>query len=372
MTKLSVFSLAVPFGGDFHPGLADFEAYQDFRLAYIPLVSNFTAGKMPYRDFHYAYPPLFLYLLTPFALSSLPTWAMALPLLAFDVASVVLVYLISLKFATPRWALVASAVFAIAPVNLWYDDFLWLNPPPMTFFMLLAVYMFLSEKYEISFISLAIATLFKQIAFALFPIFVASLLRRSGRRDIIRNAMLYGLICFLVSLPYIVTVPTYYLWSLGIPGFGPGWPTAEFTYYFGSPTNLAIVFGEDAYNPAKPLLWAVLLLSFAVLCWRTYKAGKSNEMEFITRVLYALLLFHVFFPRGIYKYYYASMTPFFSMSVKNKKTALGFLGLNAIVLAIPRYLTPWLLVVLLILLLMRSVSHLSMDRKRGLGFYQRH
>jgi len=173
-------------------------------------------------------------------------------------------------------------------------------------------------------------------------------------------------------LPYIVTVPTYYLWSLGVPGFGPGWPTAEFTYYFGSPTNLAIVFGEDAYNPAKPLLWALLLLSFAVLCWRTYKSRKSDEMDFISRVLYALLLFHVCFPRGIYKYYYASITPFFSMSVKSKITALGFIGLNAIVLVIPRYLTPWLLVVLLVLLLMRGVSHLSIDRKRGLGFYQRH
>ncbi|MDH5363323.1 MAG: hypothetical protein OEW84_08425 [Aigarchaeota archaeon] len=50
---------------------------------------------------------------------------------------------------------------------------------------------------------------------------------------------------------------------------------------------------------------------------------------------------------------------------------MGFLGLNAAVLVIPRYLTPWLLVVLLVLFLMRGVRHLGIDQKRGVGFYQR-
>jgi len=358
LVKLCVFSLAVPFGGLFHPRLTDLEGYQDFRLAYVPLVSNFTAGKMPYRDFQYAYPPLFLYLLTPFALSSLPPWTMALPLVSFDVASVILVFLISRRFTSHRKALVGSAVFAIAPINLWYNDFLWLNPPPMTFFILLATYSFLSRKYEVSFTCLATATLFKQIAFALFPIFITTMLSRSNRRDVTKNALLYASIFFLVSLPYIITIPTYYLWSLGIPGFGPGWPPEKFTYYFGSPTSLAIVFGENAYEPAKPLLWAALLSSFAALCWRTHKAGSVNDIAFVTHILYALLLFHTFFPRGIYKYYYCAVTLFYSTFIRSRKTALGFLGLNALVLAIPRYLTPWLLVLLIVLPFMRSVPYL--------------
>lgn len=363
LIKLFVLSLAVPFG-EFHPGLADLEAYQDFRLAYIPLVYNFTAGMMPYRDFHYAYPPLFLYLLAPFSLLPLPSWTMASPLLAFDVASVIVVFLISRRFMASREAFIASALYAVAPINLWYNDFLWLNPPPMTFFILLAVYAFLLEKYKASFAYLAVATLFKQIAFALFPIFTVALLRKSGRRDAFKNTVLYGSICFLGSLPYIITVPGHYLWLLGVPGFGPGWSTLEFKYYIGSPTSLAIALGENAYNPAKPLLWATLLLSFAVLCWRTYKPGTRDSMGFVTGVLYSLLLFHAFFPRGIYKYYYAAITPFYSIFVRNRKIALGFIGLNVLVLLIPRYLTPWFLLLLLVLLFMSGTSYLRIGRSK--------
>lgn len=356
LIKLTVFSLAVPFGGNFHPGLANLEGYQDFRLAYVPMVSNFTAGKMPYRDFNYAYPPFFLYLLTPFAFFSLPFWAMALPLVIFDAASVILVFLICLKLMTSNEAFMAAIVFAVAPINLWYNDFLWLNPPPMTFFILLAIYALLSKKYRSSFICLAIATLFKQIAFALFPIFIVTLLNKADRREVAKNALLYGTICFVGSLPYIVTIPTYYLWSLGVPGFSVGWPSTPFTYYFGSPTNLAIVFGENAYDPAKPFLWAALLLSFAVLCWRIIKTKKINDTDFVAYVLYALLLFHAFFPRGIYKYYYAAVTPFDSMFVKSRRAAVIFFGLNALMLAVPRLLTPWLIVLLLILSLRREMN----------------
>lgn len=232
-------------------------------------------------------------------------------------------------------------MFAIVPINLWYNDFLWLNPSPMASFILLAIYAFLSKKYKASLTCLAIATLFKQIASILFPVFLVTLLSTSNRKDVIQNAVLYCTTCFFGSLPYIITIPAYYLWSLGVPGFGSDWQGVKFTYYFGSPTNLAIVLGEDAYNPSKPLLWTTLLLSLVLLCWRTYKA-RTNDIELITHILYALLFFHAFFPRGIYKYYYAAITPFNSMFIRSRRGALVFLGLNILILIIPRYLTPWL------------------------------
>jgi len=349
MVKSCIFSLAIPYGGNFYPHLENLEGYQDFRLAYVPLVSNFTAGKMPYRDFTYAYPPLFLYLLTPFSLASLPSWTMALPLVTFDVASVILVYLITRKFLSSSEALLASVTFALAPINLWYNDFLWLNPPPMTFFVLLAIYVFLSKRYAGSFLCLAIATLFKQIAVILFPVFLVALLKRSNGREVIKGAALYCAVCFLGSLPYIVTVPAYYFWYLGVPGFGSGWQ-GKFTYYFGSPTNLAIVLGEDAYDPAKPFLWLALLVSLAVLCWRIYRTEETDNRELISYVYYALLFFHAFFPRGIYKYYYAAVTPFSVMSARSRRGVLVFLGLNTLILVVPRFLTPWFSFFLLVML----------------------
>jgi 4-amino-4-deoxy-L-arabinose transferase-like glycosyltransferase len=264
---------------------------------------NFISGKTPYQNFSYAYPPLFLYLLAPFASNSLPSWTLALPFVVLDAASVIPVYLIARKLTGHREALIASITFAIAPINLWYNDFLWLNPPPMTFFILLATYAFLSERYTSSFACLAVATLFKQIALSLFPVFFTTLLIKSVRKEVIRDSLLYGAICFLGSLPYIVTIPRIYLSSLGLPGIAPEWPMS--TYQFSSPTSLAIAFGASFYEPAKFLLGVALLISFEILCFRIYKGRSTSDISFLTSITYALLLFHALFPRGIYKYYCA-------------------------------------------------------------------
>jgi 4-amino-4-deoxy-L-arabinose transferase-like glycosyltransferase len=350
LVKLCAFSLAVRYNElgqwAFQSSFANLEAYQDFRLAYVPLASNFISGKTPYQNFSYAYPPLFLYLLAPFASNSLPSWTLALPFVVLDAASVVPVYLIARKLTGHREALIASITFAIAPINLWYNDFLWLNPPPMTFFILLATYAFLSERYTSSFACLAVATLFKQIALSLFPVFFTTLLIKSVRKEVIRDSLLYGAICFLGSLPYIVTIPRIYLSSLGLPGIAPEWPMS--TYQFSSPTSLAIAFGASFYEPAKFLLGVALLISFEILCFRIYKGRSTSDISFLTSITYALLLFHALFPRGIYKYYCAAITPFSLISVRNRKTALAFLGLNLLLLVIPRVFTPWLLLILLI------------------------
>ena len=44
LIKFCVFSLRIPFGR-WHPEFEDLEGYYDFRLAYVPLVSNFTAAR---------------------------------------------------------------------------------------------------------------------------------------------------------------------------------------------------------------------------------------------------------------------------------------------------------------------------------------
>lgn len=349
LIRLSILPLAIAFGGNFNLlPLSDLESYQDFRGAYVPAISSFTAGLMPYQQLPFAYPPLFLYLLTPFALFSLPPWTMALPLVFFDAAAVIPVFLIASKLMKPRKAVIASIAFAVAPINLYYNDFLWLNTPPMMFFILLAVYAFLLEKHGSAFICLAIATLFKQTALALFPVFAVALLKKSNRMSVARNVALYGAICFLGSLPYIVMIPASYLSSLGFSFLGLGSTVPVFPYFFGAPTSLAWVFGDVAYHFAQPFLLGALLLSMAALCLVIYRTKLVTDKRSVIYVLYALLLSHALFPRGIYKYYLAAITAFGAIFVGSRKTAALFLGLNVLLLVLPRILTPWFVLVLLV------------------------
>jgi predicted membrane-bound dolichyl-phosphate-mannose-protein mannosyltransferase len=255
-----------------------------------------------------------------------------------------------------REAVIASITFAVAPINLFYSDYLWLNTPPMMFFSALAVYEFLSKKYGYAFICLAIATLFKQTALVLFPIFIIALLKETNRVGAIRNTALYGGVCFLGSLPYIVTIPADYLGSLGFSFFQVGSTASPFPYSISASTNLAWIFGDDAYYPAQPFLLGALLLSLAVLCLVVYETKAIGDKEFITYVLFALLLAHALFPRGIYKYYLAAVTPFGALLVENWETATLFLELNVLLLVIPRILTPWFVLAMLASLLISTRS----------------
>jgi Gpi18-like mannosyltransferase len=202
LLKFSIFLLGISYGTSIPVTgyFGNLEPYRDFTVYYVTLISNFTSGLIPYLQFGCAYPPLFLYLLAPFALVSLPAWAMAIPFVAFDAASVIPVFLIASKFMKRREAIIASIAFAVAPINLFYYDFLWLNSPPMTFFTILAAYAFLSRKYKSAFFFLAVATLFKDVAIALFPVFVVTMLNESDRRNVVGGAALYGATCFVGSL----------------------------------------------------------------------------------------------------------------------------------------------------------------------------
>jgi hypothetical protein len=146
-----------------------------------------------------------------------------------------------------------------------------------------------------------------------------------------------------------VTIPASYLGSV-VGNWLTISPSAipEFPYVFGAPTNLGWVFGDNAYNLARPFLFGALLLSFIVLCFEIYRTEKVGGTRFLGYCLYAFLLSFAFFPRGIYKYYLATVTPFGAILVKSKKVAILFLGLNILFIVIPRILTPWFLVIIMV------------------------
>jgi hypothetical protein len=360
--RFIIFSFAVVFGNKVFNvlGFSDLESYEDFGVLYVHGVDLFAKwGLMPYQQLGYAYPPFFLYLMTPFELFSLPSWTMALPLVFLDGATVIPVFLIANKLMNPKKAVIASMAFAVAPINLYYNDFLWLNSSPVTFFVLLAVYWFISKKHEYAFFCLAIATLLKQTAFILFPVFAVALINESNRTGTVRNVAVYGTACFIGSLPYIVWFPASYFSWLGLGFVASGAKVTEYSISY--PTNLGWVFGIDGYSAFMPYLQAVLLFSLAALCLAMYWNRMVGDKRFVTCVLYALLLLNALFARGVYKYYLATIAPLGAVFVGSLRTAALFLGLNVLLLVLPRILTPWFVLVSLILLLVKDhfIKHLS-------------
>lgn len=198
-------------GTGFSPPISG--AWEDYTYAYIPTVQAFRGGYLPYRDFFHAYPPLFLYVLTAF--SVIPHfWSMALPLVVSDALTVFPVYLIARRLSGEREAFLASLLFALAPVNLFFVDLLWLNPPLATLFLLLSVHHLLEGRHDESAITLALSIGFKQTALLALPIILLFLAKKTSRKNVLRYFLMVAALCLAFSVPYIFLEPKRYLYSI--------------------------------------------------------------------------------------------------------------------------------------------------------------
>ena len=128
--------------GNFNPGL---EIYHDFYGYYVTQLIDLSKGMIPYKDFAYSYPPLFLYSLYPFFKLG-GEYAASIPILLADAATSPLIYVIVRRFASERISLAAGISYAISPFFLIYEGYLWFSSQPMTFFLLLALYLLFNKK----------------------------------------------------------------------------------------------------------------------------------------------------------------------------------------------------------------------------------
>jgi len=373
------------------------EAWKDYAYAYIPTVQAFKEGYLPYRDFFHAYPPLFLYALTLF--SFLPYfWSMALPLVISDALTVVPVYLIGKRLLSERYAFVASLLFASAPINLFYVDYVWLNPPMATLFLMVSVYFLLAGRYDFSAFTLAISVGFKQTSLLALPIVLLFLAKRLSRKMASRYFLIVASVCFAFSIPYIFVEPRLYLFSIfrvPIASWGelpenyfqlgftnpPGsttidtatldWYELKWMKYvpLNAPSSLLLpifIFllpetASDIYLKADIVLKIVLLIAYGLLLYKTYKKEQFEKKALIKYLLYSLLVLFTFNP--VYKYYVAGITPFLSLLVQKRRDIIAFEVFNFVLLAIPRLLTSYLLLLLLVGLLGPCLGWT--DRKKG-------
>lgn len=401
------------------------EAYTDFRDLYMKdLVAPFLQGHDPYQlgTIVYNYPPLFLYLLSFFAQVNI-VWFPAIPLAAFDILTTIPVYLIAKQFlfrGNSKMAFAVAIIWAVNPINLFYNDLMWLNPGPTTFFLMMGIYYFLKRDWYFSAFMLAVSTGFKQITVLAVPVLLILLWNSSapkkiaenrvrqidGKKDLvgnldekagtiqsslsnfrkdIRRALVragheiwFGLILlrpivlylatfvgflFIISLPYIVTEPQNYFYSLQLPIFGyppgtsAGYPST-FSYDLSQPTRITTFLGllnftnlqSVAVTSYQLLDYAFAFAYVALLIYILYAKLEPSGTNTLILVMTGFLVFFGLYGRGIYKYYFATLTPLALPFLGEKKQMLIFEGLSLAILFVPRVATPWMAVLLLTLL----------------------
>jgi 4-amino-4-deoxy-L-arabinose transferase-like glycosyltransferase len=192
--------------------------WNDFYSVYGGWLQMVSHGLVPYRDFlTYTYTPLFLYSLYPFYATA-GIQVASVPIVVSDAATSLVVYLLARKWANQKMAFAAGLAYALSPLALFYEGYLWLSSQPTTFFLLLSLYLGSTDKPKASFVTLAISILFKQEAAFILPVFLWWQFKRN-RTEAWKGASLFILTMLLISLPFLLISPGNYLEDLTY-GFG--------------------------------------------------------------------------------------------------------------------------------------------------------
>ena len=343
---------------------ADLESYTDYRDLYMRcLVTPFLNGSGAYNlPIVNNYPPLFLYLLAGFALVNV-VWFSAIPLIIFDILTVIPIYKITNEFLTDRNGRVAflvSLLWIVNPLNLFYSDLIWLNPAPTTFFLILAFYLFMKEKWLFASIALAISTGFKQVSIIFFPLMIILLWRTKGfSKSLLYFILSYVGLVLLISAPYLFENPRFYLFALSFPALGTpsGYSSAPPTFSadLSQPVRLTFFLGLVKFVNLTTLasttyqyldyFFAIAFLIFLV--YVLFRKSTFTKGDAIVLGLAAMLIFFGLFGRGIYKYYFASLTPLAIPFMTSKRSAILFELFSVAILLAPREVSPWMALLML-------------------------
>ncbi len=392
VVKFAVFALAV--GTKTSLSLPNAENWQDFSLAYAPAAAAFNSGFVPYRDFYYPYPPLFLWTLAAFAPAPYASWSSALPLVGADALTIVPVYLTARMLTSERVSRLVSILFILAPTNLYYADYLLLNPPLTTLFLMTSAYLMLKGKYGWSALALGLAIGFKQTALFALPVVVLIVWRRAGRKvEPLRYLLLVTAACLAFSLPYLILAPTLYIDSMfrlplnvfgaaPLPsdyyqiGVGSGtqvtfdtsnwitsrWALLSMGVY--SPATLALpffiflvpqtLFGFYSSSVLTYAMMLILLVGFVLVLRNAWKRRQIDAGDSLSLILWSMLVVFTFYP--FYKYYFVGVVPLLVLLVRDKRDAVGFVAFSLALMLVPRYFGSWALLGALIWVVWRRLT----------------
>jgi len=214
------------FGLQWVPGLPGPSIWGDFTSINVPDLKYLAAGFMLYRDIDTQSPPLFLYSLLPFYDLGGVNLAWV-PVALSDAITAPVIYLMVRRFSTEKVALIAGLGYAFSPVAIVNEGYIWMNPQPMTLFLLLSILLLKEGRVVLSAGTVAVALLFNQEALFVLPIYLAFIAVKS-RTSLPRAGGVFVLTIFGVLSPFLIQAPKAVLnhlaFWLPFGGVGPSEP----------------------------------------------------------------------------------------------------------------------------------------------------
>ena len=386
--------------GGFNSG---FEIFHDFYYYYLIQLANLSNGLLPYTGFAYSYTPLFLYILYPFY-SGLSPQAAALPIIVADAMCSPLVYLSVKKIQGSKLATIAGLVYAIFPISLLYEGYIWFSSQPMTFFILLSVVFLLYEKPQYSSLALAIAVMFKQEALFVLPAFLIWY-AKDYRKDMIKIVGIFLLVVLAISSPFRLISPNNYITAVSygtignahIPPLDPGYKTTTNppiqTHALSCSnigemvTTLVCNYGSLTYTETKAPFSVLELFSagflnlisfwvaipmLALASFFLYTIRKEKSAFLIAGALSSLVFLSIFSfgIHAIYRYYLIPDYLLLLVACPNRKSILITLIVSSLSLFLPSgpfQFIPILIVMLAILLSHQDIAKQSVSSSLEIG-----
>ncbi|MFQ6123256.1 MAG: hypothetical protein ACE5R6_01435 [Candidatus Heimdallarchaeota archaeon] len=331
----------------------------------------FLAGELPYRDWAAAYnmTPLFLFMLAPFWALPLGVWGPGIPIVVCDALMGVVIYGIGKTlFHDEKKAKQAGILAALAPVNLFYVGYLWLNPGIFTFFAMASLYYLLNDKHDTSAILLGLAVMSKQVAVIFFPVVLLFVWRNRGGYGLLRYFLIFTAICVVISAPFLVVYPNEYINMLrsraprpvtgvyAFPKFNETVSLTALLQYYQIPDKIIGYVGW-VINTYVAFIVALVIVVLSLEQETREKGADSQESRtfFFMAAFAAMTIMIALFPLGVYKYYMASLAPFwalYSVEAGHELSSRRFVGrflafglwaiFNGVALFAPRIWNPYL------------------------------
>ncbi|MFX1368990.1 MAG: hypothetical protein ACFFAY_10355 [Promethearchaeota archaeon] len=350
-----------------------FVGYGDYSFFYVHWGHNMLNGVMPYCDEFgylemdgiinqngiYIFPPMTAIFYALGILIPVDNWGIGILIALCGYLTALPVYGLGKELSNNRHVgEVAALTYLLTPNVLYHITFLWTNPAPFYFFFFSGFYMLVKEKRHTGTLLIVVAALFKQTAWFLgIPLVIFLLLRsRPAKNEVVQEATkesasekqsLFAILReqtaiylnlkeFLISaivvvlfvgavmFPFMVAQPNF--WSYMRLAAG-GFQLESFTEppLYVSPMRLQVLpVMVNMPTLAEILDYAVFsggllvlgVLVFSGMMFLEPKIQGKNKV-FLRRILFFTMLMMLWVnltgPRGVYKYYFTLMAPFFSI-----------------------------------------------------------
>jgi 4-amino-4-deoxy-L-arabinose transferase-like glycosyltransferase len=253
------------------------------------------------------HPPLVPALIAPvYALFGVGAWQTRLPTSIATVAAIYALYLLLKRHATPRTALIAAALFAAAPMTLYFGGLPEVVGMPLVLFVLLSTLCYLNFHAHPGLRTLAplvvaftLAGLSDWPAFIIVPVFLVHFLATRPRREWRWILAFCGTSCALFAALYVyIALATNAPWDWMVPLF-----LKHSTSRVDSPLTVRGWFATAlAYNRARHTL-PLLIASGVWVITRACQPRRPQPGTAASTLLIAWGLLHVIIGRhGVYEH----------------------------------------------------------------------